>query len=654
MQGCYLTKRYKACINAYDTFVDVFHDSQDKKEVKLLKAKALYNLYIDEQMQLHENAEIMTPKDLNQKFEECYQKVRELIILLGEFVDNSDAISDEIDEVSMMLDSAIMDYVHEANKLNEIQRCYLCRKKTGKATHQKSITSNSQLADDVPNVTRKYEDLTIEDVPADAEGADNSFLSELTGQLEMQYPDQSTDIKEYSECTTASDKLSRKRSPLTSTISIEGSDAERLDTSFKKIKYSAIPTSQKPSTPAKRRDKLIKSHLFPKAILDRFAHAVPLPNDAKVINSFMPGLAIKRKYKHRLVSPRKCALFMLCSTCENTLSGHGEAQFISQFFDRLYDTKKPCKSTDEQVIQYSAELYNFCVGLIFRTLYWSKGKYTNESELYLLLQKCRQHLLDVQSGTVSDPQGMPDIFILITPLSAEESELSYGFMNSVLSGTCLAIAANSSLSTGEISSNTIIQVQYFLIHIGAINILVKLTPSKDVELPIEFRINPQGGKYNVPQELQRKAYLPQGMWILFQLMAQMNERQWLEASQSQYGHFEKQSVNQPSESISAAYGITSGRDIEVNKISVIGLQPSPNPSIPKIINLLPNPFFVRPFQQPTLELPKGHRLLLHETAGDNSSGNTIFVAVGVNDASYSIDKPYVIWHYYTLCYLALL
>ena len=138
MQGCNLTKRYKACINAYDTFVDVFHDSQDKKEAKLLKAKALYNIYIDEQMQLHEIAEIMTPKDLNQKFEECYQKVRELIILLGEFVDNSDAISDEIDEISMMLDSAIMDYVHEANKLNEIQRCYLCRKKTsGKATHQK-------------------------------------------------------------------------------------------------------------------------------------------------------------------------------------------------------------------------------------------------------------------------------------------------------------------------------------------------------------------------------------------------------------------------------------------------------------------------------------------------------------------------------------
>lgn len=642
MQGCHLTKRYKASINAYDIFMDVFRDSQHEKEAKLLKAKALYNVYINEQMQLHENAEIMTPKDLNLNFEICYQKVRELIVLLGEILDSSDVISDEINEISMMLDSAIMDYVHEANKLNEIQRCYLCRKKTlSKASHQKGIISdsNSQLADDV---TKKYEDLTIEDVHSDAEGADNNFLSTLTDQLEMSCPQ----IKERRDNATASDKLSRKWSSSTSAISTEGSDAEQLDTPVKKHKYAVISTSQKLSAPARRRDKLIKSHLFPKAILDRFAHAVPLPNDARVINNLMPGLGIKRKYKHRLVSPRKCALYMLCSTCECTLSGHGETQFMSQFFDRLYDTNEPCKSTDKQIIQYSPELYNFCIGLIFRTLYWSKGKYTNEDELYSLLQKCRQYLLNIQSGSVPDYQGIPDIFILITPLSSEESELSYGFMNTVLSGTCLAITANSCLKTGEISSNTIFQAQYILIHMGAINILVKLTPSEDVELPMEFRINPQGGKYNIPHELRRKAYIPLGMWSLFQRLAQVNERQWLEASQGQYGHFEKKSVDQPSESIAEAYGITSGRDVEVNKISVIGLRPSPNPSIPKIINLLPDLFFVRPFQQPTLELPKGHRLLLHETAGDASSGNTVFIAVGINDASYGIDKPYVIWHYY--------
>ena len=652
MRGCHLTKRYKECINAYDTFVDVLYDSQHQKEAKLLKAKALYNVYINEQMQLHENAEIMTPKDLNQNIDECYKKVRELITLLGEYVDDSDAVSDEI---SMMLDSAIMDYIHEANKLNEIQRCYLCRKKTpGKVTHQPSITSDSQLSNDVPNVTRIYEDLSVEDVHTVTEKTDSSFSPKLSGQLDLHYP-QNIDLEEQSihssESTKVCDKLSQKQSPLTSSISVEGSDAKQTDTPLlvKKANYLVTPTSKKLSHAAvtvKRKEKLIKSHLFPKAILERFANAVPLPNDARVINSFMPGLATKRKYKHRLVSPRNCTLFMLCSTCENTLSGHGETQFISQFFDRLYDTKDSCKSTDKQIIQYSAELYNFCIGLIFRNLYWSKGKYTNENELYVLLQKCRKYLLSVQSGSIPDPQGIPDIFILISPLSAGESELSYGFMNTVLSGTCLAITANSSLSTGEVSSNTIIQAQYLLIHSGAINILVKFTPSKDVELPVEFRINPQGGNYDVPHELSRKSYLPQGVWSLFQHLAQLMERQWLEASQSQYGHFENKSVNQPSESVATAYRITSGRDIEINKISVIGLQPSPDPNIPKIIDLLPSLFFVRPFQQPKLELPKGHRLLLHETAGDSSSGNTIFIAVGMNDASYGIDKPYVIWHYY--------
>ena len=634
MQGCHLTKRYKECISIYDTFVDKLNDLQDLKKANFLKAKALYNVYIDEQMQLHENAEIISPKDFSQKLEECYKKVRELIILLGEFLD--DPTYTVSDEICIMLDSAMMDYIHETNRLHEITRCYLCQKKTA------SKDLHEQLPDDVPNVTGIYENATFENVQSVTEGADNSFLQELTDKQELHHP-VNTDPEKYrhlSESSTTSDKLLRKRA-----TSIEETDAEQ--NLKRKTKYSVILTSKKHYHPTtQRKNRLIKSHLFPKAILERFAHAVPLPNNARVINSNMPGLAMKRKYKHHLISPRKSALFMLCSACENTLSGHGESQFIPQFFDKLYDTVDPSKSTDDQVIKYSVELYNFCIGMIFRTLYWSKGKYTNENELYLLLQNCRQYLLNVQSGSLPDPKGIPDIFILISPLSADESELSYGFMNSVLSGTCLAITANSSLSTGEISPNTIIQAQYFLIHIGAINILVKLAPSKDVELPMEFRINPQGGYYNIPHELTRKAYLPQGMWSLFQLLAQMNEKQWLEASESQYGCFENKALNQPATSAAIAYGITSGRDTELNSISMIGLQPSPDPNIPKVINFLPDPFFVRPFQQKTLQLPPGHRILLHETAGDTLSGNTIFIAVGTEGASYSVDKPYVIWHYY--------
>ena len=298
----------------YNTFIEKFHGLDDLKRAKFLKAKALFNLYSDEQMYLHENADLMALKDLTQKLEECYEKVKELIILLGDFIDDSTCQAD--DEIHTMLDSAMMDYMHETNQLHELQRCYLCYRKVGhKAPHEQNI----------PAVTRMYEDLTIKNV----RGEDEKFLHHPQAM--------DTEIK---ECELSS---SRKRGHQTSAMASK----ESLPSLGKKVKYSADSKMQN----APRKDKLIKSHLFPRAILDRFAHAVPLPNDSKVIVSHMPGLAMKRKHQHSMSSPRTCTLFMLYSACENTLSGHGESQFVSQFFDQLYNTKDPPKSTGEQVIK---------------------------------------------------------------------------------------------------------------------------------------------------------------------------------------------------------------------------------------------------------------------------------------------------------------
>ena len=593
----------------FDKFVDKFRGTNDLTKANILKAKALYNVYIDDQMRLHENADIMSPKDLTETLKQCYGKVKKLIIMLGDFID--DPTNQVDDEIRTMLDSAMMDYIHETNKLHELQRCYLCNKKVVRKASLED--PSSQCPDDV---TRMYEDLTIANEQGKAsllQEGDSHHLPDVEMDTEGEYQLVSL---------SAGDEHSRKRRSHTSAREAEGVPSD------KKVKHSADTVVKKQKVP-----RLIKSHLFPRAIIERFAHAVPHPKDAKVITSHMPGLAMKRMYRQRLISPG-ASIYMLCHTCENTLSAHGESQFMTQFFDKLYDTKDPSKSTSEQVIKYSVELYNFCIGLIFRTLYWSKGKYTNENELYLLLRQCRQVLLSVQMS-LPKPEDLPDVYILISPLFAEESELAHGFMNTVLSSSCLAIAAN--------SPKNFIQSQYFLIHIGAINILVKLAPLKDVELPTKFRIDPIGGNYYIAPESARKAYIPQEMWSLFQLLAQMKERRYLESGNQS---LEGKVVNQPSASTALAYGITSGRDTELQKIATIGLQPSPDPNIPKVINFLPNQCYVRPYQQETLKLPPGHRLLLHETAGDRLSGNTIFVAVKINGTSEDIDKPYVIWHYY--------
>ena len=69
----------------------------------------------------------------------------------------------------------------------------------------------------------------------------------------------------------------------------------------------------------------------------------------------------------------------------------------------------------------------------------------------------------------------------------------------------------------------------------------------------------------------------------------------------------------------------------------------------KTINLLPPEFSVRPAKNPRkLLLPKGHCLLLHSNyVRGSEEGSSFFVAVG-RSGKYPIDKPYVIWHFYSL------
>lgn len=611
------------CIQIYDEHMDIFQDSKELINAKYLKVKALHHICTTAQMQLHADAGAMSQKDFTLRHEKCYDKVKELISFLGDIVDQPSELDADILQI---LDSAMIDYIHETNKLQEINRCYLCyRKLTNEVSEESQVRIMEQLSQRMSNIYKHPEEMKDQQIKKDKRSDDSLLVHSASLPSESKsYKNPSTSIDDNDDQATI------------------------LCTPHKKVKLLSCESDIYSKKKGKRKTKLIRSHLFPDAILNRFAHAVPLPNNAKVIISHMPGLGQQRKFQNSLVSPHKCTVFMLCSTCELTLSRYGETQFVPQFFDKIYDTKFPSQSCEEQVIRYSEHLYSFCVGLIFRTLYWPPGKYTNEDELQQLRYCCRQYLLSLQSEVLPNLDDILEVYILINPFSALENELNCGFLNSTLSGSCLAILANNSLGSGDLSIETIIKPQYFLIHIGVINILVKLSPSKDFQIPSEFRIAPQGGNYHVPVESKRRSLLPHGMWILFQIVAQRMEIEWLEGSHSHLNFStDEKSIHQPTESAAKAFNIMKGRVAEISRIVVSGIQPSPDPSIPKVISFLPDQFYVRPFQQPTIELPKGHKLLIHETAGDIMSGNTVFLAVGTERHDrYTIDKPYIIWHYY--------
>ena len=65
------------------------------------------------------------------------------------------------------------------------------------------------------------------------------------------------------------------------------------------------------------------------------------------------------------------------------------------------------------------------------------------------------------------------------------------------------------------------------------------------------------------------------------------------------------------------------------------------------VDALPEQFVVCPVANPsTINLPKGHRILLHENISNSSnSGDTLFIAIG-NCDPYTPDRPYLINHHY--------
>lgn len=94
-------------------------------KINLCKGKLLFYLYRSEQGYIHRHSSSSNEQEMNGRKKSCYEKAEECIKLLGSALD-----WEYIDpEGSKMLDIAILDYIRETNKLNNLKRCLLCRRK---------------------------------------------------------------------------------------------------------------------------------------------------------------------------------------------------------------------------------------------------------------------------------------------------------------------------------------------------------------------------------------------------------------------------------------------------------------------------------------------------------------------------------------------
>ena len=518
--GCYKYGRYQECIE----LINKLKDKSDKQH--LLKGKALFHCFKEEEVHLHADADTMGPETFFHKHKECYSKAKETILLLGTVLDHNSIDN----EASKMLDMTMMHYMIETNKMRDCHRCYLCR----------------------------------ED-----------------------------------------------------------------------ILYKATSSDGAQST-TQNKSKLIASHLYPKALLDRFASAVPLPGNRKIFDTIIPGVGQKLR-RERAESAGESTLYMLCQSCEDILNQHGEMWFIPHFFDKLYQLEV------QQEIPYNNKLYMFCIGIIFRTLYWRFDSFINEDECYQLLIQCRDCLLNATN--LSAVENKPDVHLLLSPRAVHGEDLQEGFMNQVLTSTCTSNIASFSLDDGKVLAEESVNAHFLLVHMGIINILVKFSPAFHVEIPTECYIYPHGEhKFKVPLEDTRRGQLPKGLWTGFKILAKQFEESWYEHLNKPYLPIVRQKLTQPKEETSQIFGILSGMMQELPM-----LQEGPTPALdhddPKVINLLPAQFKVKPKDYPDqIIVPDNHIVVLHHTNPNNTGNETVFLVVGRTE-KFTVEKPYVIWHH---------
>ena len=410
----------------------------------------------------------------------------------------------------------------------------------------------------------------------------------------------------------------------------------------KNLATKSIPVGEKnEAKSAVGKEKLIASHVYPRAILDRFASSIPLPKGKKVFDDIGPAAGRREQL---VKTAKESNFYMLCHQCEDTLNKHGEKWFLVNFFDKLYDTTNPENSRCEQSIPYTSQLYMFCVGLIFRTLKWEMDSFVNSDECYQLLLQCRHCLLNPHSLSSIDQK--PAVYLFMSPLSAAAEDLKHGFMNQVLTCTCISNIAHFNLETGTTISKTSVKAHFLNVHVGMFNILVKFSPSALVDIESQYLVNPNGGIYHVPSEEKRKKILPKGIWSVFEYLASEFEQSWYEHLNKPYLLAEKQEKVIPDSKSRDAFGVLSGILQEMSLLKS-GPSPSTQPDQLKIVNLLPQSFDIH-LKGEDIIIPEGHKLLLHKTFQQSSDGSnvTLFLCVG-QMGSFTLDKPYVLWHSFT-------
>lgn len=390
----------------------------------------------------------------------------------------------------------------------------------------------------------------------------------------------------------------------------------------------------------RKKTKLRRSHAWPNSLLVAFTSGLRTDTGKtrKVFDSKKIG---NSKAAGEVTS------WMLCGACEHILSSQAETDFAKKFFCKLYDPSCPShdKPKQAQSIEYEEWLYCFCISMVFRGLVRvGVLGHSYTGKIYKIFQQCRTFLLQSADDRTSSQTEIPQIGLLIGPTEASVTDQKAGFVNQVLHMPGLFVMSRNLLADGSIEVPP--KHTFFLAHCGIINIVVELNKAQPPSISPSSYVSCRGGTYCIPVDEERAQSIPKGIWNVFLKLGRDFETKWLERSGKYVLGKMNSSYVEPKPAQRDTFMLLAAAKSDVKSV-YSQVYPSEDAAFPKVVNLLPQQFGIyRKQNQPSsITLPHGHKILLHRHFMYGEGLNeTLFLAVGTEN-DYTIEKPYVIFHY---------
>lgn len=367
-----------------------------------------------------------------------------------------------------------------------------------------------------------------------------------------------------------------------------------------------------------KKEALSKSHVWPKFIMKSLGEEQ---------SSYLFGLDI-----YQLKSASACIYRMLCGRCESLLSQNGENDFSTKF--------PMCGE-----IANSPWLFNFCVGLIFRTLSISVQfpMHFNDDEVYEHLLLCRKHLLslpvshgdqfDYERKELTELNGNIDMYLFMSP---QKSKQNYGFMQVPYPDSSIALSRDKQLDSKSLKFNG--YVHFYMVCCGPITLIIPFNdqsvfPLKNKGFHLASNELNSDRRYTIPsEEEERVKLLPAGAWLIVE---QLTEGFFKNASQ--LARFISEEAKLPGSQ--AAESLPS---VSIPPVAGLGsmFQLSYLPREYEIIN----PHLKLPRNQ-CVKLPKGHQVIVHacRTIQVLNAAITFLLCIKAPESSSASNSFYVIF-----------